>query len=111
MLLLAALEARRPSLVRPALTIGKVPLFYFALHAALIHLVAIAICAARYGEVHWMFESASLGAYPITPPPGWGVPLPAVYVIWIAGVAALYPACRWFAGIKARKRDWWLRYL
>jgi hypothetical protein len=24
---------------------------------------------------------------------------------------ALYPACRWFARVKARRRDWWLGYL
>jgi hypothetical protein len=26
-------------------------------------------------------------------------------------VVGLYPLCRWFAGIKARRRDWWLGYL
>ncbi|HEY7499251.1 MAG TPA: heparan-alpha-glucosaminide N-acetyltransferase domain-containing protein [Vicinamibacterales bacterium] len=111
LLALELLDRRTPPWLAPALTIGKVPLFYFALHAALIHVVAIAICYARYGEVHWMFESPNVGAFPVTFPPGWGVSLPAIYAIWIAVVAALYPACRWFAGVKARRRDWWLRYL
>jgi hypothetical protein len=26
-------------------------------------------------------------------------------------MTALYPACRWFAGVKRRRRDWWLSYL
>jgi uncharacterized membrane protein len=26
-------------------------------------------------------------------------------------LAALYPACRWFAGLKRRRSDWWLSYL
>jgi len=26
-------------------------------------------------------------------------------------VAALYPLCNWFAGIKKRRSDWWLSYL
>jgi hypothetical protein len=26
-------------------------------------------------------------------------------------VLALYPACRWFAGVKARRREAWLSYL
>jgi hypothetical protein len=26
-------------------------------------------------------------------------------------MAALYPACRWFANVKRRRRDWWLSYL
>jgi uncharacterized membrane protein len=107
---LGLIDRGTPRWLRPAMTIGKVPLFYFALHAALIHVVAIVICYARYGEIHWMFESASLGAYPIMPPPGWPLSLPATYAIWLGVVAALYPVCRWFAGVKARRRDWWLRY-
>jgi uncharacterized membrane protein len=111
LVLLSLLDRRTPGWLRPALTVGQVPLFYFALHAALIHVVAIAICYARYGEIHWMFESPNLGAYPVTFPPGWGVPLPAVYATWVGVVVALYPVCRWFAGVKARRRDWWLRYV
>jgi len=26
-------------------------------------------------------------------------------------VVALYPLCRWFAKVKAERRDWWLSYL
>jgi hypothetical protein len=26
-------------------------------------------------------------------------------------VLALYPLCAWVAGVKARRRDWWLSYL
>jgi hypothetical protein len=44
-------------------------------------------------------------------PPGFGVELGAVYAFWLAIVLALYPACRWFAGVKARRREWWLQYL
>jgi hypothetical protein len=46
-----------------------------------------------------------------SPPPGWGFSLPIVYAIWIAVVASLYYPCKWFAGVKARRRDWWLSYL
>jgi len=31
--------------------------------------------------------------------------------VWAAVVLSLYPLCRWFAGVKARRRDWWLSYL
>jgi uncharacterized membrane protein len=31
--------------------------------------------------------------------------------VTIVRFAALYPLCKWFAGVKARRRDWWLGYL
>jgi uncharacterized membrane protein len=101
------------SLTGFAETIGQVPLFYFALHAALIHLVAIAICAAQYGagSVHLMFESPTVADFPMTAPPGWGIRLPAVYAVWIGVVAALYPACRRYARVKQQRRSWVLRYM
>jgi len=40
-----------------------------------------------------------------------GFSLPVVYAFWIAGVIALYPICRWYAGVKRRRNDWWLGYL
>ena len=46
-----------------------------------------------------------------TPPPGWGFGLPIVYAIWITIVIALYWPCKWFANLKATRRDWWLSYL
>ena len=45
-------------------------------------------------------------------PDTWGFGLPVIYGIWILTVLLLYPACRWFAGVKERRRDlWWLGYL
>ena len=109
--LLSRLDRATPRAVQPVLTFGRVPLFYFLLHMPLIHLAAVAVCAWRYGAVHWMFESPTLADYPYTRPPGWGYPLPVVYGVWIGVVVALYPACRWFAAVKARRRDAWLSYL
>jgi uncharacterized membrane protein len=111
MLLLRAVDSRTPRLLRPALIIGKVPLFYFLTHLALIHLLAVVVCYVRYGDAHWMFESPTLGQYPITQPPGWPSGLPVVYMIWVSVVVALYPLCRWFAGVKQRRTDAWLSYL
>jgi uncharacterized membrane protein len=100
-----------PSVLRPALLIGKVPLFYYLLHFALIHLLAVATCQLRYGTAHWMFESPDLGHYPFSAPPGWGYSLPVVYLVWAFVVVAMYPACRWFAALKARRTEAWLSYL
>ena len=97
--------------LRPAHVIGKVPLFFFIVHFFVIHVLAVIVCLIRYGDAHWMFESPSLGQFPITQPPGWPSSLPVVYLIWIGVVAAVYPLCRWFAGVKQRRAEWWLSYL
>jgi uncharacterized membrane protein len=111
LIFLRAMDRPIPSVMRPALIIGKVPLFYFMLHFVLIHLIAVVFCLVRYGAAHWMFESPDLGNYPFTPPPGWGYSLPVVYLVWASVVVALYPLCRWFAGLKQRRTEAWLSYL
>jgi uncharacterized membrane protein len=111
MLFLRAVDGGTPRALRPALVIGKVPLFYFMLHFALIHLLAVLVCYARYGTAHWMFESPDLANYPFTPPPGWGYSLPIVYLVWAVVVVSMYPLCRWFAALKQRRSDPWLSYL
>jgi uncharacterized membrane protein len=39
------------------------------------------------------------------------LPLPVVYLVWAGVVLALYLACRWFAGVKAQRRDPWPSYV
>ena len=111
LLFLRAVDARTPAWLRPALIIGKVPMFYFLLHFLLIHLLTVVAALLRYGDAHLMFESPSLDKFPITQPPGWPLPLPAVWLIWISIPVMLYPLCRWFAGVRQRRTDWWLSYL
>jgi uncharacterized membrane protein len=111
LLFLRAVDDRTPRLLRPARVIGKVPLAYYAVHFALIHALATAVCYLRYGAVHWMFESPDLAHYPFSPPPGWGFSLPVVYAVWALVVCAMYPFCRWFAAIKDRGGRPWLSYL
>ena len=106
-----AVDRGTPRALRPALVIGKVPMFYYVLHFTLIHLFAVATCYARYGTAHWMFESPDLGHYPFSAPPGWGYSLPVVYLVWALVVVAMYPLCRWFAALKQRRSDPWLSYL
>ena len=111
LVILRALDGGTPSLLRPALVFCRVPLFYFVLHLTLIHLLAVVLCYAQTGAVHWMFESPNLCAYPFTPPPGWGVSLPVTYVLWMVVVVMLYPVCAWFARVRQRSTAWWLSYL
>jgi uncharacterized membrane protein len=109
-LFLWAVDGGTPRWLRPALIFGKVPMFYYLLHIPLIHLIALAVCYARYGQVHWMFESPNLGSFPVTQPPGWGYSLPVVYLVWAVVVLTLYPLCRWFAEVRQRRTDAWLSY-
>ena len=111
MLFLRAMDRGTSPLLRPALVIGKVPMFYYILHITVAHALAVIICYAQYGSVHWMFESPQLSQYPISPPPGWGFGLPGVYATWILVVVILYPACVWYSRLKQRRSDWWLSYI
>jgi uncharacterized membrane protein len=111
LLLLRAFDAGVPPLFHPALIIGKVPLFFYVLHFYLIHLLAMAVSYARYGTVSETWTSPDLAHFPFSAPPGWDVGLPWIYAIWIGVVVALYPLCRWYAGVRQRSRVWWLSYL
>lgn len=111
MLGLWALDGGSRRILKPALIIGKVPLFYYILHIPLIHLIALAICYVRYGHVYWVFQSPGIADYPFTAPPGWGLPLPGVYLVWGIVVLLLYPLCRWYAGVKQRHHNVWLSYV
>jgi uncharacterized membrane protein len=111
LLFLRAVDRRVPRLLRPAIIIGKVPFFYYMLHFALVHVLAVVTCWVGWGSPHWMFESPDLGHYPFSPPPGWGWGLPVVYLVWALVVLLMYPLCRWFAGVKARRTEAWLSYL
>ena len=112
LLVLSAVDVSVPRWLRPAIVFGRVPLFYFALHVVLIHLLALVVCWYRFGAVHWVFESPRPDTYPFTQPPGWPLSLPYVYGIWLGVVATLWPLCRWYASLRERRRDlWWLSYL
>jgi uncharacterized membrane protein len=111
LLFLWAVDGGTPRLLRPALVYGKVPLFYYVLHIPVMHLLAIAVCYVRFGQVHWMFESPTPSRFPITQPRGWGFNLAGVYITWIVVVLIMYPLSRWYASLKRRRNDWWLSYL
>lgn len=111
MIFLWAVDGGTPPWLRPALTVGKVPMFYYVLHVPLIHVIAVIVCYAHYGQAHWMFESNGIEQFPVARPPGWGYSLPVVYLIWAFVVIALYPLCRWYAALKQRSSNPWLSYL
>ena len=92
--------------IRNALqTFGRAPLAFYVAHLYLIHAVAIVLGSAQGFSAEQFFTRFRYF------PEGYGVGLPAVYLIWIAVVIALYPLCRWVAAVKARRHDWWLSYV
>lgn len=92
-------------------TFGAVPFFFYVLHVYLVHALAIGANAAT-GKPFDGFFGYMINTF-VAPEKfaGTGFSLPWVYVAWIAVLALLYPLCRWWQGVKAQRREWWLSYL
>jgi uncharacterized membrane protein len=107
-LLLAWLEKRDVACwASPLLIFGRVPMLFYILHLYLIHVLAI-VAAVLFGQpVAWLFHGAVFG----DTPDAYGHSLPFVYLMWVTVVFLLYFPCRWWAGLKQRRKDWWLSYL
>ncbi|HET7239556.1 MAG TPA: heparan-alpha-glucosaminide N-acetyltransferase domain-containing protein [Gemmatimonadales bacterium] len=113
-LALAWLEQRGTRWINPLVVFGRVPLFYFILHFYAAHLSAVALALATYGWKAWAFAFhpvPSMGGPSTVFPAAFGWDLWVAYLVWGVIVVGLYPVCRWFAGVKARRREWWLGYL
>jgi uncharacterized membrane protein len=99
--LLAWLE--RGLVLSPLVVFGRVPLLFYVGHLVLLRYASLPLGLARWG-------SAAL-----RPPPGHaGSPelrLGVTYLAWLLALVLLYPLCRWFAALKARRSDRWLSYL
>ncbi len=108
----AELEPVRQSLgdrIRNAfITFGRVPLFFYLLQWPMAHFISVLVHLAAGKQTRWMFGS-QIGSS--GPPPGSGFNLAVVYGCWIVGIILLYPLCKWFAGVKRRRKNWWLSYL
>jgi uncharacterized membrane protein len=108
LLLLAWLDRETLPLGGSTLLIfGRVPLFFYILHLYLIHGMAIVVAALFHQPVSWLFHGAFFGGTP----DDYGHNLPFVYLMWLIAVVILYFPCRWFAGLKQRRKDWWLSYI
>jgi uncharacterized membrane protein len=87
----------------PAAVFGRVPLLFYVTHLFLLRYTAAPFSLMRFGKSAFM------------PPPGHAgsaeFPLYAAYAAWLCALLLLYPLCRWFSALKARRREWWLSYL
>jgi hypothetical protein len=80
------------------------------LHLPLIHALALVVSKVRTGAVNpWLFTNHPMANPPV--PDGYTWSLPLLYLVWAIAILMLYPACRWFAGLKATRKDRWLSYL
>jgi uncharacterized membrane protein len=102
-------RSRRSWLGKKILVFGRVPLFYYLLHLFTIHLLAIAVGLIYQQPIAWLWGQALPLNRPA--PPEYGHGLPFIYFMTLFVVALLYFPCNWFAKLKQRRKDWWLRYL
>jgi len=108
--LIPLLEGARGALARWITVFGRVPFFYYMLHIPLIHALALVVSKIRQGEISsWLFANHPMGNPP--PPDGYIWNLSLLYLVWAVAIVILYFACRWFADLKTRRKDWWLSYL
>jgi len=108
--LIPLVERARGRLAQWVSVFGRVPFFYYLLHIPLIHALAAIVSLIRLGEVSpWLLANHPLGAGDA--PDGYTWTLGLLYLVWAIAVVLLYFPCRWFADLKARRSDWWLKYL
>ena len=108
--LMPLFERASGAVVRWITVFGRVPFFYYILHIPLIHALAILVSWIREGTVNpWLFANHPMGNPPA--PEGYTWSLALLYAVWGVAIVALYFPCRWYADLKARRKDWWLGYL
>ena len=87
---------------------GRVPFFYFVSHLLLAQILHVMIFFAT----GFSFGDINTPGFPFYfRPPGFGLDLGPVYLVWAFVVLALYYPCKWFYQYKRRKKYWWLRYM
>jgi uncharacterized membrane protein len=109
LLCMLAFQQLRGLLARVLLAYGRTPLFTYVLHIYVVHgsSLLVAVLAGYPASYHVNFLADPFRLVKA----GWGFNLPVVYALWLAILIVLYPAARWFADVKRRRRDWWLSYL
>lgn len=97
LILIAFERSQEQRWLRPLVTLGAAPMFFYLLHLyvlKVLYLIALAIWGTNHGS-YFGFDG--------------------MWAVWLCAAVlavALFPAVRWFAGLKARRRDIaWLKYL
>jgi uncharacterized membrane protein len=107
-LLLAWFEGReKGSVAKFFIVYGRVPLFFYVLQWITTHTLALVAGKLAGRPTDYLFGNLFLSPPP-APDSGFG--LGVTYALWIFGVLLLYPLCKWYGDLKARRHDWWLSY-
>lgn len=108
--LIPLLEGLHGAIAQRITIFGRVPFFFYMLHIPLIHALALVVSKIRLGFVSpWLFTNHPMGNP--EPPDGYVWSLPLLYLVWAIAIALLYFPCQWFAELKSKRSDWWLKYL
>ncbi|WP_128545633.1 DUF1624 domain-containing protein [Larkinella soli] len=106
-LVLSLLEGKRGAGLDFLTVFGRVPFFYYVLHFAIIHFLAVGVLlmdGIAWSEIN--FRNGSGGVMR-----DHGLTLSLVYIVWILLIAALYPLCRWYGRFKSRRSSQLWSYL
>jgi uncharacterized membrane protein len=108
LVILPCLEGVKNKFTSIVLVFGNVPFFYYVCHWYLIQVFHLVVFFA-------MGFTTSQIITPNVPflfsPPGFGVSLAGVYLIWLLLITILYFPCRWFSKYKKANTKWWLSYV
>jgi len=108
--LIPLLDRARGRIAQWVTVFGRVPFFYYVLHIPLIHALALVVSRIRTGSADpWLFTNHPMANPPA--PDGYTWSLGLLYLVWAIAVVMLYFPSRWYADLKARRNNWWLKYL
>ncbi len=108
MVVMSLLDRELGKWSHPFKNVGQVPFFFYILHIPILHIAGIGLALYTFGDADWLFK-AVLG--PTPKEYSYEYELLPIYLAWIGVVILLYFPSRWFAELKARRKDWWLSYL
>lgn len=102
LMVLALFERVPAAWLRHLLVFGRVPMFFYLLHVALLNAGASLLTLHSGRPLGWWWMATG------NPYPGFEPSLAVVLAAWVAVVLALYGPCRFWGRLKASRRSIWL---
>ncbi len=107
LVLLSQLPDTAPRWLKPLVTLGRVPMFFYLMHVPLLHGTGVLFALATGFDADWMWGRP--GDHPV--PKEFGLGILGVYLVWLAAMAIMFPFCAWFAEKKRQSGSKLLSYL